>query len=1119
MTWDGRYRLERTLGEGGMGRVLLARDLARNEHPVAVKILLPEYRDTTTGFMQEFVTQRSFEHPNVPKVYELGFARHPRGGEVPYFTLEYCPGISLISAIPRADGLDRVWPWMIQVLRALDYIHDRGWLHRDLKPGNVLVDMESGDGISTHLIDLGVASRLGDPPEELFIGTPEYCSPEVLAGFQFDQRSDLYSFGLLLYEAIERRRPWSGSDEQELLDKRLHEDPPAIAHPQCPPAVEDLIRHLLLPRMEDRPASAAEVIVRLADATGSTAPIETPVAFGRRLAGVPFPGRERAMERGHAVLHGVAAGVETTREQPRALLVQASRGHEADRVVHELADRAAVQGARVVRVRLEAPSDVALTALQPALDVLRRLREEGGDRGAAELPGVAGAAALLTRLHDPTVVVLEGLQRADRESLDVLRASFTGSRVANLRLLATVDPEEDPVAPKAFARLASSEFAERTVLDALSVEDSARWIEDALGRGVMDVPLLTHVHAAASGRPAGLVAALQDLFRRGVLTRSVHGYAVRGDAHAPLGPVEPADVGELDMLLASMRHAMPRDAVEGFLGRWAPHLAALVAQGRLVQRSGDRFAVGDEVWRRRVYRRLSAVTKMRAHRRLARALHGAEAFPGQRSLVAAELIRSDRPVLAAPHLVVAASEAVGTEEAARAQRYLDKAAELLDHHVGDAEERDAWRWWVMLWKARVRLATTDGDVEVLEEASEALVELGTDAAHVPTLRFALETRMAAAWESRDWSRLVRHAEARMALDGAQPGPDARGLFLWAEALRLRAFGETRTALDSLAEGLSMGPPRPRTGVLLRLAVARADILVEVEWVREARKAVAVYRQIAEAAGERAHRLRVGILEAVVERQGGRPEAALGILRGLARELPADHLRGVSSRLELELARMHLAFGWSETARDHASQARSLAERDRWGEGLAAAGLVEATALRLQGQRRKARERTVGVVTSMRDDSGWTALADARLQLLDLLLADGDREAAEERRRRAQELAAQAERRQEYPRAARAWALASEAATTGRDPGAALEDAERAVAAADRRPGHEEDGHRLLYILAMARRRARRHRAAQALEQRAIEHLRRIAASIGDDDLRRDWLRVPAQAAVLGLTKG
>ena len=200
--------------------MLLARDLVEDSDPVAIKILLPEFRHSIGTFLDEYVVQRGFDHPNIPRVHDFGFAKHPRGGEVPYFSLEYCRGIPLILAIRRVKRLEDSWPWMTQLLRALDYIHRKGWLHRDLKPGNVLVDMKESGDRACRLIDLGVATRLGKAPEGFFIGTPEYCAPEMLAGDPFDQRSDLYAFGLVLYELVERKRPWSGSDENELLKAR-----------------------------------------------------------------------------------------------------------------------------------------------------------------------------------------------------------------------------------------------------------------------------------------------------------------------------------------------------------------------------------------------------------------------------------------------------------------------------------------------------------------------------------------------------------------------------------------------------------------------------------------------------------------------------------------------------------------------------------------------------------------------------------------------------------------------------------------------------------------------------------------------------------------------------------
>ncbi|MBD89752.1 MAG: hypothetical protein CL940_05415 [Deltaproteobacteria bacterium] len=1099
-----------------MGRVLLARDLAQNEHALALKILLPEYRHSTSGFLKEFVTQRHLRHPNIPAVYELGFSQHPRGGEVPYFTQEYCRGVPLIMAIPRVKRLAEMWPWMIQILRALDYMHRWGWIHRDLKPGNVLVDMKDTSDTSTRLIDLGVASRIGAPPEKVFIGTPEYCAPEILAGRRFDQRSDLYAFGLVLYEAIERRRPWTGSNEVELLTGRLKKPPPPIAHPDCPPEVEELVKHLLRPRPKERPKTAAEVLERLARAVGLEMAIETPLAFRRQLSSIPMPGRDEILEQGEKCLSGILPGREE-QGQARVMLVEDPPGFDGAWLVHELADRAAVQGARVVRVAPHLPVEQSLGGLEPAIEVFRRLREAAGEDASA-LRGAAGAAAMLTRLHAPTVLVVDNIQRFDTASLSVLQAVFTGSRADNLRVLATRNPSEKPASAEAFANFMTSTFVLMHKLEPLSLEQSATWLESAVGAGTLELPAITQIHGESGGSPAGLRATTQKVFEDGELVRVGASYGLKGAA--PLtkrsaAKIAAAEIPREDQRLACLRNPLPEEVLERFLK--GSSVTSLISNGTLVRRPDDLLEIADGAQREATYRNIATMDKMRHHRRLARIMHQSTAFPNQRALVAQELVHSDKPILATPHLVVAASEAVGVDSAAKAREFLDRAADLLKSQATPDEAVDTWRWWIMLWKARVRLAMTEGDLDALDESTGALVQLGTDAAHVPTLQFALETRMVSAQERGDWDRLLEHAVARLRLDGPEPSPDAIGLHRWAQALSFWSKGETPEALESIEEGLSLKPERPRPGVWLRLAALKAHILIDQRTMARAEQAMAELGEAAVQGDDLALTIQARILESQVSRFKGRPEEALMLLKEVAGEMPPEHVRTAACHLELELARAHLDFGWITSAEDHVAQARELAKRDGDVSNEARAMLLEAEVALWSGDATHARFVAASAVEMLAGKNDWRLSADVELMriAIELKIESGpDRTMIA----RAQQLAQVATQRHDAPRAAVASRLGALLALRNRDPALAVELAEGALRQSDECRGWRDQTAAFLYVLAVSRHKAGIHRTAQALETRALEHVRQIAATIEDRGRKKAWVNAPINQEILKLVE-
>lgn len=265
--WDGQYELLRTLGRGGMATVYLAEDTLQDRRKVALKILRPEFTVKRTreeygvwDFKEEYDRMCLFESPHIPRVYS--FKDEP----LPYFAMEYFPGKALLFAIPdtkegREICLPRRMRSMAEICNTLGYVHSHGILHRDIKPGNILVNLEHPES-SAKLIDFGLSSRIGDPPESAFIGTSEYSAPEVLGCYMFDERSDLYAVGLVLYEIVTGRKPWVGSDIEDLYEKRMEGAYPPIEN-GCDPQLKSLIDGLLKPYPRDRPRTVAEVTRQL----------------------------------------------------------------------------------------------------------------------------------------------------------------------------------------------------------------------------------------------------------------------------------------------------------------------------------------------------------------------------------------------------------------------------------------------------------------------------------------------------------------------------------------------------------------------------------------------------------------------------------------------------------------------------------------------------------------------------------------------------------------------------------------------------------------------------------------------------------------------------------------
>jgi len=532
----GDYRVVRERGRGGMAAVLEVEHTETADRR-AIKLLLPGRggEDLARRLLREHRALSRLDHDNVVKVFEVG--RHEGR---PYFVMELLEGKELSELVvdwqrlPPSERFRRARKVLIAMARALEHIHARGLVHRDVTPSNVMVL----PGGQIKLMDFGVVKEPGDEQTTVgeVIGTIAYIAPEQIQGGPIDQRADLYSMGAVFYLMLTGRRPFNARTLAGYMDKHLHRAvrPPRELVPTIPELADQVCIRLLAKKPADRFASATHLL-HVLHASVPPGPGPDQVGWSPALVG-----RAAEMARIRAVLHpmlrGSAADVQPAGRPGSVIIIEGADGLGRNRLAAEVDLLARRHGLAVTRSR-------ALGGEQRAYETFRPLYEDLLTEGAAGHPALAAtfgddrehaslrveryavmkAFADLLATSEPRVLVLHELQRAEHGSIELAEYLIRNLVKAAARPLTFVltrraeDVENDPL-DGILSGESTGVPAERVHLEPVA----AAAVEELLLAIVADSPLVrplaARIQAEGNGSPFIIAEMIRALVEAGHIT-------------------------------------------------------------------------------------------------------------------------------------------------------------------------------------------------------------------------------------------------------------------------------------------------------------------------------------------------------------------------------------------------------------------------------------------------------------------------------------------------------------------------------------------------------------------------------------------------------------------------
>jgi hypothetical protein len=917
---NGRYTIRRAIARGGMGMVYYVADALHPGRAVALKVVSGIGADAVklSLFKAEFATMTKLDHPNVARVYDF---EQMQGTDEFLITMEHIDGVP----IARGNGWKAAVELIVQVCRALSYVHSRRIVHFDLKPANILVD-KSG---TVKVVDFGISGAEPLAREGGVMGTPQYMSPELLLGTSgVDHRADLYSLGITLYELLVGELPCAERDLSVLVKWMNQTSVKVPAKLDAPAWLKHLLERLCAKNPADRPRNANAVVQEINISGGFDHPLETAETRQSYVMTPRFAGRAAEHERtlgfvsrrlsgaggSEALLVSGISGIGKSRLMREVRQAAQLRrfvfleGNCYDRSLVEYGPFADVLHQLVPLVEARGASDI----VQAALPELVKLAPKLGDaRSYVESPKAATAEGERARLYEaattfflqaakyvPFAIYLNDLQWAAQGtaqlfSLLAQRVRDEATRGLPLKLALLGSYRSDEVEGRPLAEtmrlLSEQKLGETIELSPLGAPEVKEVITSMLG--VDDVPgeFLTRVTRETAGNPFFVQEVMRVLFDNGTVFLDDKGHwATKEEVGALEIPSSMAEVfrrrfvqlspDEQRIVRALAVHGRPMrgellGAVHGDISVVTKALANLEDKAIVEKQEGKTLAfnIAHDRMRETIYSDLSEPERMSLHRGIAEKLEAASL----------ELDDTHKPLdELARHFRGACFEDKALDYARRAGR------RAIESYANDAAVEH------LLYAQELNQRQKTPDLEILELLAEAFVRKGEAPRGSRILTEALALCRTASERSR-----VRVKLARCRL--------GEGAFVECCEESVRALAELGVKVPHTRIGLVLAILRDLVWLLRKKTFAQGDRLVD----ERAREISARYSYLAGglSTGQGSPLLFFhATLRAAIfgERAGACEERALG-----------RFMLGAVAGL---LARLTMARRWLEAAREEAT---------------------------------------------------------------------------------------------------------------------------------------------------------------------------------------------------------